>query len=195
MDNKPTSLDGETWKPVPSLPGIWASSIGRIWTEPYLAQSTRDKQPTQLRPAKVISGELGIHGYRSIKLKRDGKQKKHLVHRLVCEAFHGAPPFDGATVDHIDGCRTNNRVENLEWVSRSENSKRQNAAGRGAPKGELHPIAKLSDYQAASIFRLTSEGWSAKDIAKLFGVSESLVYMIRQGKKRAYAHPDAPKAA
>lgn len=195
MAETPVSLEGEIWKPVPSLPGIWASSIGRVWSESHLSQSARDRQPTQLRPARLISGELLRNGYRRIKLKRDGCSKNYLVHRLVCEAFHGAPPFTTATVDHLDGCRANNRCENLEWVSRSENSKRQNAAGRGVPKGELHPIAKLSDAQAASIFRLTEDGWSVKEIASLFGVSLSLIYRIKQGNRRLQAHPDAAKAA
>lgn len=43
------------------------------------------------------------------------------VHRIVCSAFHGAPPSDQHVVDHIDTNRANNRPENLRWVSRLEN--------------------------------------------------------------------------
>ncbi|WP_193174910.1 HNH endonuclease signature motif containing protein [Oricola nitratireducens] len=43
------------------------------------------------------------------------------VHRIVCSAFHGAPPSDQHVVDHIDTNRANNRPENLRWVTRLEN--------------------------------------------------------------------------
>lgn len=43
------------------------------------------------------------------------------VHRIVAVAFHGAPPSENHVVDHIDRRRNNNRVENLRWVTQSEN--------------------------------------------------------------------------
>lgn len=49
--------------------------------------------------------------------------RKLLVHRLVCEAFHGAPPFIGAQVNHKNGVKSDNRADNLEWVTASENQR------------------------------------------------------------------------
>jgi hypothetical protein len=43
------------------------------------------------------------------------------VHRLVCEAFHGPPPFDRAVVIHLDEDATNNRADNLKWGTQKEN--------------------------------------------------------------------------
>lgn len=43
------------------------------------------------------------------------------VHRLVCEAFHGAAPEDGMVVIHLDEDATNNRPENLKWGTQKEN--------------------------------------------------------------------------
>lgn len=47
--------------------------------------------------------------------------KCFFVHRLVAEAFLGLMPKDGMVVDHINGCKHDNRVENLRWVTQSEN--------------------------------------------------------------------------
>jgi hypothetical protein len=52
-------------------------------------------------------------------IMRDGKNIK--VHRLVCEAFHGSAPFDGAVVMHINECPLDNRPENLRWGTQKEN--------------------------------------------------------------------------
>jgi hypothetical protein len=49
------------------------------------------------------------------------KGKNYRVSRLVCEAFHGGPPFDGAVVMHLDDDQTNNCANNLKWGSQKEN--------------------------------------------------------------------------
>ena len=189
--------DSEIWKPIPSLPGFEASSIGRIRTLPFLANSRRVGQPTQKRAGAIIKGEILQSGYRAFKSKRigTGARVRYLVHRLVCEAFHGKPNFDDATVDHIDGDRLNNRADNLEWVTRSENTRRQNADGRGAPKGEFHPCAKITDRQTQSIFAMRENGVRVVEIAQTLGVSTSLVYLILSGQRRSHAHPPASSAA
>lgn len=52
------------------------------------------------------------------------KYKLVAVHRMVCEAFHGACPHEGWHVDHLNGNRGDNRPSNLEWVSPSTNIRR-----------------------------------------------------------------------
>jgi hypothetical protein len=67
-----------------------------------------------LRPGK------DSRGYLQVCLNKGGKHKMHLVHRLVVKAFLSN---DGVRndVNHIDSNRTNNNLENLEWVTKSEN--------------------------------------------------------------------------
>ena len=56
------------------------------------------------------------HGYRVHEIKR----KAYRVHRLICSAFNGKP-HKGYDVDHINGDKADNRLENLRWASRSQN--------------------------------------------------------------------------
>jgi len=61
-------------------------------------------------------------GYQVLNLSFKGKTKTFYVHRLVAQA-HIPNPENKATVNHIDGDKSNNQVSNLEWATRSENSK------------------------------------------------------------------------
>lgn len=62
-------------------------------------------------------GAKNANGYMMSNLESGGYQ----VHRLVCEAFHGPSPFEGAVVNHKDKDKTNNRPENLEWITVQQN--------------------------------------------------------------------------
>lgn len=62
----------------------------------------------------------GIAGFRMI-IAIKGLRKTFKVARLVCEAFHGLPPFPRAVVMHVDDNPGNNRPENLRWATQKEN--------------------------------------------------------------------------
>ena len=86
-----------------------------IWSDNYeVSDLGRVRNVTTqhvLTPVKETAGYFRI--------KINGKHKK--IHRLVCESFLG--PQEGKEVNHINGVKTDNRLENLEWVTRSENLK------------------------------------------------------------------------
>lgn len=69
---------------------------------------------------KPMKGGLTTKGYRQVCLTKDGKQYMKQVHRLVAEAFI-PNPLGLATVNHKDKCKTNNKVDNLEWLSNADN--------------------------------------------------------------------------
>lgn len=64
------------------------------------------------------ASKTAAHTYRGYNSKHLGTFK---IHRAVCEAFHGLPPFDGAVVIHIDEDAHNNRPDNLKWGTQKEN--------------------------------------------------------------------------
>lgn len=69
---------------------------------------------------KMLKQSFYANGYLGVNLYLNGKQNKRRVHRLAAEAFIGKPS-DGMQVNHKDEVKTNNNVENLEWVTSLEN--------------------------------------------------------------------------
>lgn len=116
--------------------------------------------------------------YRSIQLSRDNTPRKFLVHRLVAKAFLGLKDEDKLEVNHKDGNTFNNRLSNLELVSRQQNIDHAIAMGLKHDYGENHVHAKLTNAQAMKARRLWHDGMMQKDIAIKFGVSKQTINNI-----------------
>jgi predicted XRE-type DNA-binding protein len=113
------------------------------------------------------------NGYKCIKIKDDsGKRRTFLVHRLVL----GEPPFPKAWVNHKDGDKANNHIDNLEWVTPSQNHLHaKDSLGRCYAKNEEVRTAKLNKTSVEAIKVLSQAGWSQSKIAEAFGVSQPTV--------------------
>ena len=74
-----------------------------------------------LKTKRIINPDKEEKGYRRLSIKRKGKRKHFAIHRLVAIAFIPNPE-NKRQVDHIDNDKSNNRVDNLRWVSNQENS-------------------------------------------------------------------------
>lgn len=71
---------------------------------------------------KVLKGSIGEHGYKYYRLSKNGQKKMFYAHRLVAEHFI-PNPNNLPIVNHKDGNKLNNKVENLEWTTKSENTR------------------------------------------------------------------------
>lgn len=80
---------------------------------------SKDGKVRNLKTGKYLSGSI-LQSYRYINFRYEGKNKNRAVHRLVAQAFIDNPN-NYSIVDHIDGDRLNNNLENLRWVSAKEN--------------------------------------------------------------------------
>lgn len=113
-------LPNEIWKDIPDYEGLYqVSNLGRIKSlERYVYRPTINVY--QKHNTKILKTCLNNDGYRHLHLKNEGKIKDFLVHRLVALAFIPNPE-NKTQIDHINTVRTDNRVENLRWVTPSEN--------------------------------------------------------------------------
>lgn len=103
----------EEWKPIANYPGYEASSLGRFRSDLH-----------------VISGTLSHNGYVHIGFTKNKKQVMHLAHRVVAQVFLRVPSKEHVVVNHKDGNRSNNKIANLEWSTRSWNSKHAHISKR-----------------------------------------------------------------
>lgn len=121
--------DAETWKDVPGYEGIYqASTLGRIRTVEGKTTYTQ-RHGVRKWKSRVLKcrGHNPKTGFR-ISLWKDGCMKDALVARVVAITFLGEPP-EGFTVNHIDGNRFNNCIDNLEWLSLADNIRHGFATG------------------------------------------------------------------
>lgn len=109
------------------------------------------------------------------------KHGRMLVHRAVCSAFIPNPE-NKPQVNHKDGNKFNYRLDNLEWVTRSENQKHRFEVLGHSLKGEKNNLSKLKDSDIIRIVELYNSGESKKDICIKFGVCLATVCGILNGK-------------
>lgn len=111
-------MDEEVWKPIREWEGLYEiSSHGRVRSLDRLLKNSHGKYVLKGRILKQASFS---NKYLFVLLQDKPRKESYLVHRLVAQAF--IPNPDGKKeVNHISGDKTDNRVINLEWATRSEN--------------------------------------------------------------------------
>lgn len=122
----------EIWKDIPGYPGYQASNLGNIKSLDRYVVSTNPKTGEKINRffKEAIKDQCYTRGYLKVTIDNDTRS----VHRLVSLAFMGTPPTDKHQVNHKNGIKDDNRIENLEWVTQSENSQHSvDVLGRPPP--------------------------------------------------------------
>jgi len=179
--------NNEVWRQSPLAPDhVQVSNIGRVRISARLAPCKWNDGRThsQMRPGKMMSPWIANNGYPTVSITTDGARKKYLVHRLVASAF--CDGFDSVlSVNHINCIKTDNRAENLEWITLAKNTSYQWRDGLVNLRGDNHPRSKLTADQVRHIRKALAAGLKPPALARMLNVSTSIIYFIKQGKRWA----------
>ena len=122
----------EIWKDIKGYEGHYqVSNYGRVRSVPRVTPyiNKAGYKSSQFRDGQIKKDTDNGRGYKSVSLYKNNKGKMAYVHRLVVQAFIGEIP-EGMAVNHIDFDKSNNRLDNLEIVTYSENNMHSARAGR-----------------------------------------------------------------
>lgn len=171
----------EVWKEIPGYSGLYfASTLGRIkriqYQHPKRSKHTKEYFLRTV-PEKILAGsKVSKKGYARVNLN----DKVHFVHRIVAEVFLG--PAGGLQVNHKDGNKTNNAVENLEYVTNQQN--RNHAVRHNLHPNRSNGFCKVSMSECVAIREMYNAGklfqW---EIANMYGVCQQTISQIIKVRK------------
>lgn len=149
----------EIWKKVDFIEDCYVSNLGRVKLK-----------------GNITKGCVNNRGYPQKRFLVNGRPKSIKVHRLVMMAFVGESDME---VDHINGVKTDNRLSNLQYLTRKQHAEKGARQGVFAnPFGEDQGNAKLTNANVIRICELLNNGACKKEIAKKYGVSWMTIYEI-----------------
>ncbi len=163
----------EIWKDVENYEGLYqVSNLGRV---------------KSLITNKILKPDIGL--YKVVRLYKNKKGKRVYVHRLVASSFI-INSDNKPMVNHIDGNKLNNKIENLEWVTCQENNR--HAFDTGLNKGSYGMLGKTGKLNKKSKVVLQydldgnfiKEWYSLGEIARKLNVSNTNIWACCKGKRK-----------
>lgn len=117
-------------------------------------------------------------GYRRHGIMIEGKNKHILAHRMVAITFLDNPE-NKAEVNHKDGNKSNNNLDNLEWVTREENQQHAFKIGLNTNLGSANGKAILDENMVLDLYKKMLSGQTPKDLSNSTGISSGILVKIR----------------
>lgn len=163
-------LPNEQWKPVVGYASYYAvSNLGRV---------KRVKANNGGRAGALLKCGKGSHGYPVASVCGD----RFTVHSLMMAAFVGPCP-KGYNINHKDGVKSNNVLDNLEYVTPKENTRHARRLGL-MKSGDAHHYTKITTEDAVQVRNLISQGISQAKIARMYKVHQATISNIHTRSNR-----------
>jgi hypothetical protein len=163
------------WQTIGMFPDYEACRDGRIRSK---SRERRFGKQIRTVPSQEIRPFNHSCGYLCVKLAKDRKKTNKYVHRLVASVFI-ANPDALPEVNHKDGNRKNNHVNNLEWVNRRENlAHARDVLKRGAGTAS-DKRKRFTKVTAETVRQIRASDKTAKELSLIYGCSVNCVRRIR----------------
>jgi len=178
----------EKWADIIGYEGLYqVSSLGRVRSldRRVLCRRGDYKRYKSTRAGSVLSPGVASNDYLTVSLSSGGEQKTRTVHSLVLESFVGNRPSKRHECRHLDGDRTNNKLNNLSWGTPEENGedRKRHMAERAAGTLTKTKLSREEVLEIVGILKNKSYGRPTyKEIGLEFGVGASSIHNIDHGK-------------
>ena len=174
----------ETFRTIPLFPDYEISDLGRVRTKSRLIRyehSVTKKEHFRQSEFRLLKVHINNRtGYKFCQLYLNKKMYNKPVHRLVAESFLSTE-FGKDFVNHKDGNKHNNIVENLEWCTNEYNHDHATITGLKA-KGEKIKCSKLNENCIHAVKYFLNKGFSHKELSIAFNISRPTISLISESK-------------
>jgi len=162
----------EIWKEIPGYEGLYAiSDQGRVKRISLGANGAS-------KPGRVLKPRPMKNGYLRVGLGKNAQVKDQLIHRLVLLAFKNRPDSSDLQVNHINGNKSDNALNNLEWVTQSQNVRHSYDTLGHKARGETNHMTHFTTDDVLQIRDLAQKGMGYAAIARLFNVTDGAIKKI-----------------
>lgn len=177
----------EVWMPIDGLDGLYeVSSLGRVKSLPKIRSVWKGAQ--YLSKEKYLNAHPSRYGYPTVNLYKDKHFFKRMaVHRLVANAFIPNPE-NKPHINHINAVRTDNRIENLEWCTASENIHHTIKLGRHKPVKQNDAVRSKTVLQLNTKKETINEFPSTMEVQRALGFKAPNINHAIKYKKLSHGY-------
>ena len=167
-------IETEIWKDIEGYEGLYQiSDLGNV----------KSAYKHNGRSNIILKQYVDKDGYLKIILYKDNKYKNFFVHRVVASAFI-PNKLNYPQINHINGIKTDNRVENLEWCNQSHNSKEAHRLGLQSTKREKNSQSKITTGEAIEIYyNGIAHSLTLSEIGAVYDITPSAVCHIMENRR------------